>query len=110
MYLRQYSEVLLSYCRQGLQVLCIFLLVVPDVLEAAEGLLGISKLRASPSKLSSVCYCSLETTSTFSAQAALLFPWINFHWPAHPSNPSSLRRRGHLRAASVNAAVILLQR
>lgn len=35
MYLKQYSEVLLSYCRQGLQVLCIFLLVVPDVLEAA---------------------------------------------------------------------------
>lgn len=35
MYLKQYSEVLLSYCRQGLQVSCIFLLVVPDVLEAA---------------------------------------------------------------------------
>lgn len=44
----------------------------------------VGNLKASPSKLSCVCSCSLETTGTFSAQAALLFPRINLHLPACP--------------------------
>lgn len=113
MYLKQYSEVLLSYCRQGLQVLCIFLLVVPDVSEAVAVPGARREAHCSEQAQVNFCalrYCSPETSGTFSARAALLFPWMTLHLPAHPSNPSSPRRKGHLRAVCANAAVILLQR
>lgn len=87
MYLKQYSEVLLSYCRRGLQVLCI--LVVPDVWLCW----GVSGSSEQAQVNFFVCYCSPETWGTFSTWVALLFPWIILHLPAHTSNPSSPRRK-----------------
>lgn len=109
MYLKQYSEVLLSYCRQGLQVLCIFLLVVPDVSEAVAVLGASRKVHRSEQAQANFC-ALLFTSGVFSPQAAALFPWITPHPAAHPSDPSLPRRKGHLRAVCANAAVIPLQR